>query len=536
MSSLRQGCILSIKNANFKPNTLKKTPFLFQNPITNFQISQPLAVKNATVPTEGFSSWVITGPYKSNMVKVIAGKYISFPPLSRTYPLINEPATQLQFLDFKDKSGLDVVHMSARYESFSYKGQLEMSDDTNSVFNYIAGSYNYNAQNRQIDQEYIKKLLKLFNLEHLQNKWINLLSNGQMRRARIAKALVHKPKLLIIDDPFLGLDPSNTVNISHALKGVCAELNISIVLGLRLQDEPPKWVEGIAYVDQSGLSHIKDSDRLNIKEHHHQQKLANQVSLTAISPQEQNNVSAHIEFENAKVSYKDDVVLFQNFNWKIPKGSKWRIMGDNGTGKTTLLSLITADHPQSWKSVLKINNVLRKAGSGVTFFDVNNKIGISSPELHALVPQHGKTMLEIILNGLVPNIGNSNFMYRLDWAKLDRNAQERAMYILDHFKNRIEASGNCQFGDLSITDQKLALFLRAIIKNPEILILDEAFSCMEDEDVMIRCHEFIASDPILQNTTLLAVGHIDWEIPKCDYLLKLLGDEDRNYEMYRVAY
>ena len=69
--------------------------------------------------------------------------------------------------------------------------------------------------------------------------------------------------------------------------------------------------------------------------------------------------------------------------------------------KTTLLSIITADHPQSWKSVIKVNGILRKTGSGVTFFDINNKIGISSPELHALVPQHNKTMKDIIYNGLV---------------------------------------------------------------------------------------------------------------------------------------
>ena len=95
------------------------------------------------------------------------------------------------------------------------------------------------------------------------------------------------------------------------------------------------------------------------------------------------------------------------------KGSKWRILGDNGTGKTTLLSIITADHPQSWKSVIKVNGILRKTGSGVTFFDINNKIGISSPELHALVPQHNKTMKDIIYNGLVKNVGNSNFISKV---------------------------------------------------------------------------------------------------------------------------
>ena len=85
-----------------------------------------------------------------------------------------------------------------------------------------------------------------------------------------------------------------------------------------------------------------------------------------------------------------------------------------------------------------------------------------------------------------------------------------------------------------MTNQKLALFLRALVKNPEILILDEAFSCMEDAKVMRRCHDFIAHDPIFRNMTILSIGHIDWELSSYDYMLKLTGDENRSYEVYKV--
>ncbi|KAI5954274.1 hypothetical protein KGF54_002049 [Candida jiufengensis] len=458
---------------------------------------------------------MLTGPSKTLMLKTISGEFISFPPLSRSYPTITELSSQLSFLNFKDKSGLDTVHLSARYESYSYKGILEVNDDTNSVFNYITGLNNYNTTNKDIDSGYIEKLLTLFNLNHLSKKWINSLSNGQLRRARIAKSLMSKPKMLVIDDPFLGLDPSNTDKVSDALSKVNDHLNIAIVLGLRVQDDVPKWIKNVAYVDEEGLKDYKGKKEITTNK------------PTKLSPIDNNSHKKpiHIEFTNARVAYKD-LVIFHDFDWKIPKGTKWRIVGDNGTGKTTLLSLITADHPQSWKSVLKINDKVRKTGSGITFFDVNNQIGMSSPELHALVPQHNKTMLDIIYNGLVPNIGNSNYIFKPN-EKIDK------LGILDKFKDRILANGNTEFVNLNMTDQKLALFLRALIKNPEILILDEAFSCMEDSDVMERCHKLLLDDKF-KDLTILSIGHIDWELPKYDYMIKLVGDEDRNYEIYKV--
>lgn len=532
MASSAKDCLVKLANANFKRNGAQTASFFFKSPIPDFQITPPSSnISNL--------SWVITGPMKSTMLRAIAGEYVSIPSSSREYPLITEPSKQLQFLDFKDKSGLDVVHMSARYESLSYKGKLEMSDDVNSVFNYITGLNNYNTQERQIDKSYIEELMKLFNLTHLQLKWINSLSNGQMRRARIAKSLMFKPNLLIIDDPFLGLDPSNTIKVSDALQNVHDHLDIAMVLGLRVQDEPPSWIQKSAYIDDSGL--LVEDQESNLEIGHSVEKLKKRnLHLQAqaapkLTKIEQTHITEtpHIEFNNARVKYKE-LTIFQNFNWKILRGEKWRIMGDNGTGKTTILSLINADHPQSWRSVLSIDGIVRETGSGVTFFDVNNQIGISSPELHALIPQHSKTMLDVIYNGLVPDIGNSNFAYKVNWKNVDKEAKARVEYILNAFKERIDVSGDARFVDLNMTDQKLALFLRAIVKKPEILILDEAFSCMEDEKVMQKCHDFIASDPLFDNMTILSIGHIEWELPRYDYMLKLIGDEERNYEVYKV--
>lgn len=516
-------CLVRIKDGLFltsrhvKPN---QTKYVFGKPIESFEIYSP---NDSKLP----SYWAITGPQKTPFLKIAAGHYISTPPLARTFPYFAEHNfnynDKIQFLNFSESSGLDKVHLSARYESFSYKGELEMSDDVNSVQNYITGANNYNSNtavdvNKEKSAEYVAHLLKFFDLEHLKDKWINSLSNGQLRRARIAKSLINKPSLLIIDDPFLGLDPEATVRVSNSISKVVQQFGIGVVLGLRVQDNLPKWISHVGYVDSDGLEIAAERDSDAVKYIHKTEEAVsdrNKESKPITNEQLKETGAPHIEFNNASVVYKSVPVL-QNFNWAVPRGSKWRILGNNGTGKTTILSLITADHPQSWKSVLAIDGNVRKTGSGSSFFDINNRIGISSPELHALVPGN-KTMMQIIMTGLTNDVGNSNFMFVAKSDKLTPFAVD----LLSKFSDRLDKYGDTPFHDLLISDQKLALFLRASVKNPEILILDEAFSCMDDVEVMHRCHALVSS---WKDMTVLSIGHIDWELPTCEYVIKLRGN------------
>lgn len=524
---MNKHCLIEIKNALFRlgSSKLEKNEYIFRNKIKNFEIFRP---------NKGGSFWGILGSQKSAFLNILASKYIADPPASRRYPPIEGLLTsnRIGYLNFRESSGLDKVHMSARYESYSYIGQLEMSNDCNSVKNYVTGANNYNQLNKVTDEAFIEKILNLFELTDLKSKWISSLSNGQLRRARIARAIVKKPNLLLIDDPFLGLDPTSTISVSNSLKDVAEELDTSIALGLRVQDVIPSWISHLAFVSEEGLEisgerkevekMIMDMLGAAIAKHkthellHKKKKIMKKVKIEVKDP--------IVEFNNASVIYRGQTIL-KNFDWKVERGSKWRILGNNGTGKTTILSLLTADHPQSWRSVITVNGVVRKPGSGVTYFDINDHIGMSSPELHAVVPP-SMLMNELILNGLVKGIGNSNFSFKYKSSKIGPYAQK----ILKHFDSELSACGSKRFHELTVSSQKLALFVRAIIKRPEILILDEAFSCMDDEDLVIKCHKFIKEE--LKDTTIFTIGHIDWEVPETDYTLKLLGNANRDYEFY----
>lgn len=532
-SSRLYQCLVRFQNATFRADTRTTTPQVFKAPIEEFSVFKP----NDQDDQDHSSFWAITGPRKTQFLQCIGGKYITSPPLARTYPFLKEKHSgfndRVQLLNFREQSGLDKTYLLARYETFAFKGKLEMADDVNSVHNYVTGAYNYNNNNVVVNPQFEAYLFSLLNLNHLSNKWINLLSNGQMRRARIAKLLITRPELLVIDDPFLGLDPGATAMVSESLKRVASELQIGIVLGLRVQDDIPNWIDKVGYVDDEGLSVVdpskfqSHSTGRTVLRHQHNKKENMVPTALKDTMSAKNNVPPHIQFDNASVVYRGLPVLL-DFNWIVQPGSRWRILGDNGTGKTTILLLITADHPQSWKSVLSVNGKLRKSGTGVNFFDVNNNLGLSSPELHALVPP-GKTMWQVILSGLVKDVGNSNFMF----TGKENQLGHFGLSILQQFNDRLEKSKDTPFCQLSITDQKLALFLRAIVKNPQLLILDEAFSCMDEESVMERCHDIVNHQ--MHSTTVLSIGHLDWELVKLDYVLHLVGDDQRHYNYYKYT-
>lgn len=475
-------------------------------------------------------NWAVVGDSKLDFMQVLAGKYMASPAGSRTYPaLLKEswPTSVIELLQFTNNSygkAADGVgnggftHLGARYETFK---DLEIDINTRDFICDL--SYN---SSHAVDKERFEKLLDLLLLRGLDDKFINGLSNGQFRRARIAKALYKQTKLLLFDDPFLGLDPTLTLTVSQVLKDYSHER--SIVLGLRVQDPIPDWVDHVAIVDSEGLVSKGTRAEVQLKldellaEHHAEQKrkklVLEQRQLQALDKFEQrqkSNKSRHeimIEFDHVNVQYNEKAII-KDLNWKVYHGEKWHIRGNNGTGKTTILALIMMDHPQSWNSNISLFNVRRKAGK-TNYFDNNADIGFTSPELHALFPRN-RTVFETIGNGF--DVGNY-----LPPTNLSSEQNSAIMRLI----KGANLDKDTKFKDLSISDQKVVLFLRAIVKTPKILILDEAFSAMTD-DAIEDCKQ------IVDNWThgcILVVGHVDSEIPKCDKYLRLVDPLASEYE------
>lgn len=487
--------LIKLSNALFKGlSAAKGSPTVFKNPIT-------LEIKSD-------ERWAVIGTYKTQLMKTLASQYLPEPPLSRTYPFLNKsvwPNTVIQFLEFK--GALPTAHLAARYEFFK-----DEFDETTRKF--VIGNVN---NSRVIDETLVENAFKRLKLEGLENRWVMGLSNGQSRRARLARALVREPKLLIIDDPFLGLDPTATSIVSDVLGDLPP--NPHVVLGLRYQDAVPEWITHVAVVDENGL--ITTGAKSDVEDHLQELKEKDQAlkeEQIALNNEKVENIKKFFskkdldkdiplfEFKDISVAYRGQPVL-ENLSWKVNHGERWQVRGDNGTGKSTLLSLIIAEHPQSWNSRIEMYGEPRQTGKH-NFFDINANIGFTSPELHIIFPQK-LTAYEAISTGFV--VGSFIPPKDLSQDKVDR--------INAYFKEfNLESKKDIRFQDLGVSDQKVVLFIRAIIKNPDLLILDEALSVMDDARIE-QCKELLRYYP----GTILTIGHLDSEVPDTDKFIRLQG-------------
>ncbi|KAG7927975.1 hypothetical protein KL925_002333 [Ogataea polymorpha] len=272
------------------------------------------------------------------------------------------------------------THLSSRYEFFKDREVDEL------VADFVA-NISYNSQHQK-DPRLLDEILEKVGLKGFEQKYITTLSNGQFRRARIAKSLYGKPDLLMIEDPFLGLDPVAKKTVSSVLEHTAAPT--TVCLGLKLEDEIPQWIEKVAVVDHTGIIESGNRadlvDTLNSLRSAHreqQQQMKSQLEAKVYHPHEQSSERSEtplLEMSDVNVVYRGKPAL-KNLNWVVRDGEKWHIRGRNGSGKTTLLSLITLDHPQAWNKHIKMNGVPRATGK-TNYFDTNKQIGLPNGLVH----------------------------------------------------------------------------------------------------------------------------------------------------------
>ena len=206
-----------------------------------------------------------------------------------------------------------------------------------------------------------------------------------------------------------------------------------------------------------------------------------QLSLTNVS----------LERQNKK--------LLNNVTWQVNKGEHWAILGLNGSGKTSLLKLITAEYWTSQGSV----EVLGNKFGGTDISNMRTKIGIVGSFIAERLSPH---MLaeKIVLTGKY----KSSILYTEYGEKELEEARQMLISIGgEHLLGRIYAS-------LSQGEKQLLLIARSLMESPEILILDEATSGLDlfAREKLLRQIEQITNLP--KAPTILYVTHHAEEITR----------------------
>ncbi len=346
------------------------------------------------------------------------------------------------------------------------------------------------------------KLYDLFHINNLLDKHVILLSSGELRKFQLTKTLLSNPRVLIMDNPFIGLDAQTRDLLRDLLNDLTHLGYLQIIMVLSKLDDIPDfithvipvegmicerkmtredYIESIKPVPLHVLSEEKWSHIINLPYRNHEYDSENVIEL--------NNVS---------IRYGQRTIL-KKLDWTVKRGEMWSLSGENGCGKSTLISLICADNPQSYACDIALFG--RKRGSGESIWDIKRHIGYVSPEMHRAYLKNLPT-IEIVASGLNDSIG----LYR----RPQNDQLEQCEWWMDIFG--ILALKDRSFLELSSGEQRLALLTRAFIKDPELLILDEPLHGLDlTNRRMVK--DIIEAFCARENKTMIMVSHYKEELP-----------------------
>ncbi|MEP7320780.1 MAG: ATP-binding cassette domain-containing protein [Saprospiraceae bacterium] len=455
------------------------------------QVADKTILKDINLQLFEGDQLAITGPSgsgKTTLAKAIAGKIYYQGKIKFNSSIAKGICYVGQQHQFANKSNTYDFYYQQRFNALD-------ADDALTVREVLLGSL-----------KEVEDITCMMHLNHLLDEPLLHLSNGEHKKLQLSKLLLNHPSVMILDSPFDGLDTSSRLDLHQCLNQLMQQ-GIFIILVTTLS-EIPNGITKVLELEHGQVKQLKDHLLNQPVIQFPSKKLFNESLLLKLTTDEDvSNVDQVIAMKDVSITYRTKKIL-DHISWNVHQGEKWLLLGPNGSGKSTLLSLVTGDNPQAYANDIVLFD--RPRGSGESIWDIKKKIGYLSPELHMFFDR-SFTVFETIASGWFDSIGlfqkltPKQYAITMDWLVLSE-------YISSKDKRLYE---------LSFGEQRMVLLLRAFVKNPMLLILDEPGQGLNPEQ-HIALMNLLDAVCMKTKKTLILVTHYAEYIPFCiDHYLKL---------------
>ncbi|MBR4651472.1 MAG: ATP-binding cassette domain-containing protein [Prevotella sp.] len=447
----------------------------------------------------------IVGPnasYKTMLVDILTGKH---PLLMQNVEYDFSPKTSklasdnIKYITFRDTYGGDndrTYYLQQRWN------QTEIDPSTPTCGELLEKAFLAAGEDTEERRAFQQHLYDIFHLHYLLDKYIILLSSGELRKFMLCRSLMGDPRVLIMDNPFIGLDKETRQQLREVLETVSRERSLQIILVLAKEEDVPKFISRIVKMNDTLALRYADAtirrqacydDIINLP-------YADDGNFSPLSQRGAGGESVVVQMNHVTIQYGDRVIL-KDLDWTVRNGERWALSGQNGAGKSTLLSLVCADNPQSYACDITLFD--HKRGSGESIWDIKKHIGYVSPEMHRAY-NRDMPAIRIVASGLKDSVGL--------YVKPSAGDYDICRFWMRVFG--IEDLAERTFLKLSSGEQRMVLIARAFVKDPELLILDEPLHGLDKErGEMVK--QIIDAFCERKNKTLIMVTHYEENLPRC---------------------
>ncbi|NWF92435.1 MAG: ATP-binding cassette domain-containing protein [Syntrophaceae bacterium] len=462
----------------------KKRPFLTVDNAT-LRLQDRTILQNSSWQIHADEHWAILGPNgagKSTFVRSLWGGV----PLRSGRILFNFLGSETDLSSAPQRDTIGYVSFETHQVLMEHEGIQEdlrafasKNDEGTTARDVIFSGLPADRTLSSSDQKRCAEIADLLSIQPLLHRGITSLSTGEMRKVLIARALMKSPKLLILDEPFDGLDEASRQTLRESIHRLMASALRVVLVVHRLEEILPP-ITHLLFVRDGQLFMQGPKDEILTSENISrlygcQLRLEKEDGTYRVSYEtekkepidsgllseevHQDLPETLIEMRDTTVQYDGHVVL-DGLNWVMRRGENWAILGPNGSGKSTILRLILGENLQGYANQITLFG--KRKGTGESLWEIRERIGAVSSELQI---QYRKKMsaYDVIASGFYDSIG----LYQYPTTE-EKEIVDRWIQTL-----HIEDIAHRPYHHLSYGQKRLILLARAMVKSPALLIVDE---------------------------------------------------------------